>query len=293
MDIVWQVLIGLTVTFIGFVIGAAWKSAKLSFAYWRNPRFWKPLSSGKVVIVADKFDKHNAPKLRGWEASGLVGGGGMLAALEVVKLLDDLGLQRVGRKFSIVYHNEDDTIGHDLKSNLFCIGSPDANTVTAKILNDIGYRIPENRGFSASLRPGRIYDRNTGVNAGEGEGEAVDYGRLIKVRNPNVKNRCVFILWGNSGYGTWGAANLLRLPQLREELKDRPSVRRGQDVEFQFQINIDGRVAQDPVVTRVTELSPKTPDLTVVGPSSGSMEPASTTWTQPARANDSLPPPSG
>ncbi len=290
MDIVWQILIGLAITFIGVVIGAVWKTAKRSGAYWRNPRFWKPLFSGKVVIVADKFDSDNAPKLRGWEASGLVGGGGMQAALEVVKLLEDLGLQRVGRKVSIVYHNEDGKVGHALKSNLFCIGSRDANTVTAKILDHIGYRIPKNRGFSPSLRPGRIYDRNSGVDAGDGNGEAVDYGRLIKVRNPNGKDRCVFILWGNSGYGTWAAADLLRLPQLREELRDRPNVRRGQDVEFQFLTYVDDRVPQEPVVTLVTELSPKVPDLAVLGPSSGPAEPTSTTWTQPARADDSLPP---
>jgi hypothetical protein len=170
MDIVWQIPIGLAITFIGVVIGAVWKTARRSGVYWRNPRFWKPLLSGRVVIVADKFDSENAPQLRGWEASGLVGGGGMQAALEIVKLLEDLGLQRVGHKASIVYHNEDDEIGKALKCNLFCIGSPDANTVTAKILDDIGYRIPNNRGFSPSLRPGRIYDRNSGVDACEGKG---------------------------------------------------------------------------------------------------------------------------
>src|SRR5882724_9786908 len=170
MNIVWQILIGLATTFIGVVIGVVWQTAKRSGVYWRNPRFWKPLLSGEVVIVADKFDPESAPELSGWEASGLVGGGGMRAALEVVKLLEDLGLQRVGRKASIVYHNEDDAVGRALNSNLFCIGGPDANKVTAKILNHIGYRIPENRGFSSSLQPGRIYDRNSGADAGEGKG---------------------------------------------------------------------------------------------------------------------------
>ena len=263
MDIVWQILIGLATTFIGFVIGAAWQAAKRSRAYWQSHRFWKPLLSGNVVIVADKFDPDIAPELRGWEASGLVGGGGMQAALEVVELLEDFRLLRVGRKASIVYHNEDDKIGDALRSNLFCIGGPDANSVTAKILNHIGYRIPENRGFSPGLRPGRIYDRNSGADAGDGKGEALDYGRLIRVRNPYEKDRCVFILWGNSGYGTWAAAKLLRSQQLR----DSASVKRGLDVDLQFQTDVVARVPQEPAVTQVTELSPKVPDLAVLGPS--------------------------
>jgi hypothetical protein len=266
MDIVWQILIGLATTFIGFVIGAVWQAVRRSRAYWQSRRFWKPLISGDVVIVADKFDQNTAPSLRGWEASGLVGGGGMQAALEVVELLEDFRLLRIGRKASIVYHNEDDKIGNILKSNLFCIGGPDANSVTTTILNDIGYRIPENRGFSPSLRPGRVYDRNSGADEGEGEGkgEAVDYGRLIRVRNPYGEGRCVFILWGNSGYGTWAAAKLLRSQQLR----DSASVKRGLDVDFQFQTKVYGRVPQEPAVTRVTELSPKIPDLGVLGPPS-------------------------
>ncbi|HEY1701931.1 MAG TPA: hypothetical protein VGG75_19665 [Trebonia sp.] len=261
MDIVWQILIGLATIFIGFLIGSAWQAAKRSRAYWQSHRFWKPLLSGDVVIVADKFGQ-DTPELRGWEASGLVGGGGMQAALEVVELLEDFRLLRVGRKASIVYHNESGKVDDALKSNLFCIGGPDANRVTAKILNHIGYKIPENRGFSPHLRPGRIYDPTSGTDVSDDKGDALDYGRLIRVQNPYRKGRCVFILWGNSGYGTWAAAKLLRSQQLR----DSASVKQGLDVDFQFQTEVSGQVAQEPVVTRVTELSPNVPDLAVLGP---------------------------
>jgi len=189
MGIVWQILIGLAITFIGVVIGRAWQAAKRRRVYWRSRRFWKPLLLGKVVIVVAKFDEDNASQLRGWEASGLVGGGGMQAALEVVELLEDIGLQRVGRKASIVFHNEDDKIGDALKSNLFCIGGPDANNVTAKVLSHISYTIPKNRGLAPDLQPGHIYNLNSRVDAGEGKGTALDYGRLIKVRNPYSKDR--------------------------------------------------------------------------------------------------------
>jgi hypothetical protein len=177
-------------------------------------------------------------------------------------VLEDLRLLRVGRKASVVYHN-DGKVDDALESNLFCIGGPDANSVTAGILNDIGYRIPENRGFSPGLQPGRIYDPNSGADAGEGQGEAVDYGRLIRVRNPYKKDRCVFILWGNSGYGTWAAAKLLHSQQLRDSV----SVKRGLDVDIQFKTRVTGRVAHEPTVTQVTELSPNILDPAVLGPS--------------------------
>lgn len=258
MDIAEQIIIGLAITFIGVVIGAAWQAARRSRVYWGSRRFWKPLLWGKIAIIADKFDPDNAPELEGWEASGLVGGGGMQAALMVVQLLNDLGLQRVGRKASIIYHNEDDKISEALDYNLFCIGGPDANNVTAKVLNHIGYPIPENNGLAPGLQPGRVYDRN-GVDAGDGSREALDFGRLIKIQNPNNKDRCVFILWGGSGYGTWAAAKLLHSGQLRSL----PRVRQGLDVEIQFRTEISSRVPHGPEITHDKELPSPVPGLAV------------------------------
>jgi hypothetical protein len=257
MGIVEQVLIGLATTLIGVVIGAAWQIARRSGAYWRSRRFWKPLLSGRIVIVVDKFDPANAPDLSGWEASGLVGGGGMRAALEVVELLEDIGLQNARRKASIIFHNEDDEIGDSLASNLFCIGGPDANNVNARVLKRINLAIPENRGLSRFLQPGRIYDQNSSVDVGAENGITLDYGRLIRVRNPYNKDRCVFILWGNSGYGTWAAAKFLRSRQLRAH----PGVRRGLDLEFQFQTEVFSGVPQEPNITSMRELPPQAPEL--------------------------------
>ena len=69
-----------------------------------------------------KFNEFNR-----WEASGLVGVGGMQAAIETVKLFDDLGLRRIGRNIDIVYHDQAD--GKLYGSNIVCIGGPDANSL--------------------------------------------------------------------------------------------------------------------------------------------------------------------
>jgi hypothetical protein len=260
MDIVEQILIGLATTFVGIVIGTIWQAARRGGVYWGSRRFWKPLLCGKLTIVADKFGPDNAPQLEGWEVSGLVGGGGMQAALAVVELLEDIGLQRPGRRASIVYGDDDDEIGKFLETNLFCIGGPDANKVTENILRHAGYPIPENRGLVPGLQPGRVYEKNSGADANDGKNiMIVDYGRLIRIRNPYNEDRCVFILWGNSGYGTWGAAKLLRSRKLRSWR----SVKRGLDVEINFQTEIISRVAQEPSIIDKREISSRVPDLAV------------------------------
>ena len=128
-----QVLLGLIVIFLGFLIARLWAVSSRGLRYWMPAwKFWWPFLSGDLKIVMSKFNEFND-----WEASGLVGVGGMQAAIETVKLFDDLGLRRIGRKMDIVYHDQAD--GNLYESNIVCIGGPDANSVTKLILTKVDH----------------------------------------------------------------------------------------------------------------------------------------------------------
>src|SRR5690242_4400957 len=122
MDVVGQVLIGLLTTFIGFLLGLAWQMSRRQITFWRARRFWRPFFSDDMKIVMSRFREFD-----GFEASGLVGVGGMQAAAELVSVLDDVGFRRMGRAINIVYH---DQLPGDLSGvNVVCIGGPDGNQV--------------------------------------------------------------------------------------------------------------------------------------------------------------------
>jgi len=107
-----QVLLGLIVIFLGFLIARLWAVSSRGLRYWVPAwKFWWPFLSEDLKIVMSKFNEFND-----WEASGLVGVGGMQAAIETVKLFDDLGLRRIGRKMDIIYHDQAD--GNLYESNI-------------------------------------------------------------------------------------------------------------------------------------------------------------------------------
>jgi hypothetical protein len=176
----------------------------------------------------------------------------MRASAEMVEVLEDLGLQRPGRKAEIVYH--DQVEGGIYEHNLICIGGPDANDVTKMILGRIGHSlspgVPGSHIISIrDLQTGVYYSPRRGTGKQGRRAVTLDHGVLIKVQNPWKRERCIFILAGSYGYGTWAAAKLLRSP----EFLVTPAVKRGLDVECLFKCEIPMEVPQEPeiIVTRV------------------------------------------
>jgi len=202
VGIVVQVLLGLIVIFLGFLIARLWAVSSRGLRYWMPAwKFWWPFLSGDLKIVMSKFNEFN-----GWEASGLVGVGGMQAAIETVKLFDDLGLRRIGRKMDIVYHDQAD--GNLYESNIVCIGGPDANSVTKLILTEIDHTFnpgdPERNEVSfLDAKTGKTYDPDPGF----------DHGLIIKTRSPFDERRQILVLIGSFGYGVWAAARLMTSKQ--------------------------------------------------------------------------------
>jgi hypothetical protein len=241
MDVIGQVLIGLLTTFIGFVLGLAWQMSRRQITYWRARRFWRPFFSDDMKIVMARFREFDA-----FEASGLVGVGGMQAAAELVSLLDDLGFRRMGRTIDIVYH---DQLPGDLSGvNVVCIGGPDGNQVTRRILEGIDHTIAlgDPKRYEISIRDtstGQTYkpERERGKNV------ILDYGLLVKAPNPFDPQRTVLVFAGSFGYGTWAGIKLARSPQFLRS----PLVSAGAAVECLYKTEVIEEIPQQPNIVLI------------------------------------------
>lgn len=250
MSIVVQILLGLIVTFLGFLIGRAWKISQRRRPYWSARRFWRPFLSGDVKIVMSKFNEFNE-----WEASGLVGVGGMEAAIGAVKLFDDLGLRSVGRKMDVVYHDRTDR--HLYESNLVCIGGPDSNEVTKLILSRIDHTImlgiPELHLISfIDTKTHKEYGPIPDPDSQEAVSVKFDHGVIVKAPSPFDRRRYILLLAGNYGYGVWAAIKLMSSPQFLHH----PYVKNGLNIECLFRSEIVNGVPMEPEIIVVREVFP-------------------------------------
>jgi hypothetical protein len=129
MTAVIQVLIGLLTTFIGFIIGFAVQVLRRRIIYWRARPFWKGFLSADTKLVVGRFGE-----LDSWEQSGLIGVGDMHAIVELKAFLDGL---RIGPGHGPEILYADQVTGDVYGSNLICVGGPDANPITKRILSKI------------------------------------------------------------------------------------------------------------------------------------------------------------
>lgn len=248
MDVVVQILIGLIIIYLGFLVGRAWRYSRTLRPYWRAWRFWRPFLSGDMKIVMDKFNEFNE-----WEASGLVGVGGMEAAIGTVKLFDDWGLRNLGHSIDLVYHDQAD--GHLYESNLVCIGGPDANNVTDLILDKVDRTIilgvPEKHYFTfIDIETDEKYGPSPDLDCQESTHVTFDHGVVIKAQSPFARRKYVLILAGNYGYGTWAAVKLLRSPQFLHH----PYVKLGLNIECLFRTEVIKGIPQEPEIIVVREI---------------------------------------
>ena len=248
MAFIVQILIGLLTIFIGFILGSTWQISRRRLSYLRARRFWRPFLSADLQIVIGRFQEFNA-----FEASGFVGVGDMQAAAEIAAFFDDLGLRRSGHTASIVYH---DRLAGDLYgANLICIGGPDANKVTDRILGRINHTIKlgdprQHEIFLHDAETGEIYSPKVERDSENREVIASDYGLLVKAPNPYDSHRSTMIFAGSFGYGTWGGVKLTRMSEfLRAKL-----VRRGAAVECLYKVEILEEMPQRPEIVLMRQV---------------------------------------
>jgi hypothetical protein len=245
MSIVSQILIGLLTTFIGFALGFTLQLSRRGINYWRARRFWRPFISGELKIVVGRFREFDT-----FEASGLVGVGDMQAAAEVVAFFAELGFRRRARAIEIVY--QDRLAGDLYGANLICIGGPEGNRVTERILRRINHSIEFDGGTSLrDTETGTVYNPEFETGHEEQKALALDCGLLIKAPNPFDPRRTVMIVAACYGYGTWAGAALARSSQfLHTEL-----VGQGEPIECLYKVEVIEEVPQIPNIIFTRRIS--------------------------------------
>ena len=202
------ILGGLVTTLIGYLIGRTWQKAVDRIPFRRAKIFWQPLLNGDIQVVVSRFESASFN-----EPTGLVGGGDALALRELSSYFSRIGL----RRHRVVYVDEATL---DRKNNLVLLGGPDSNAVTRDALELIAPRL-------RLLDPGpgipvEVHDLAPAPDHG-GEDSVgitpqpnvyipkadIDYGVIIRARNPFAPDRGLVIFAGAYGYGTWGGVNLV------------------------------------------------------------------------------------
>lgn len=257
-----DVLLGLSTALIGYVIGRLWQASARWLRYRKARRFWRPVIDGPVQVVVSRFQP---TEFR--EPTGLVGGGDAFASRELSDDFREIGLS--GLKTVFV-----DEAQLDRRANLILIGGSDTNEVTRQALArikphlqvvDPGPGIPmEIQDWAPQATSGGLGEempaapKRYQADPFAGSDPAVDYGVIIRARNPFNPKKAIVVISGAYGYGAWAGAGLTRDDTFLEQCaalqeRHRQDGGRGDWVQLEclFKVGIFDRRPQAPEILRV------------------------------------------
>lgn len=201
-----NILVGLSTTLIGYIIGRLWQGIVIWLPYRRARIFWGPALAGQLQVVVSRFQSTAFV-----EPTGLVGGGDALALRELSSYFARVGL----KQFDVVYVDEADL---DRKNNLILLGGPDTNEVTKDALELINPRVrivDPGPGCPVEIHDLAPICSTDNIDTNERSSEKkyrpepeVDYGIIIRARNPFNPGKTLIIFAGAYGFGTWGGVSL-------------------------------------------------------------------------------------
>jgi len=202
-------------------------------------RFWRPFAGDTLRIFIPVWDA----EFEDWERSGLAGVGSVKALLALEEQLREIRFPR----HEVCYSS--DLRGSDRTGNLVLIGGPDANALTAEVLERLNVTI-ENVPGSVSFR-----DRKNGAVYSPREilgddRQMIDYGSIIRAANPHAPKHSVLILNGSFGAGTYAAARFA----CHLEGKSQPVIDSSEGFEILFRVEVLQKEPQAPDVLVARQL---------------------------------------
>lgn len=201
-----NVIIGLATALIGYIVGRLWQRLVDWLPYRRARLFFGPVMKGELQIVTSRFRASSFP-------DGLVGGGDALALREISTFFNKIGFKR----FETVYVDERIL---DRRKNLVLLGGLDTNQVTMDAISLVNTSLT-----ISDPGPGikmEVHDLAADDICAEGElegeppirkfraTETVDYGIVIRTRNPFNPRTAIIIIAGAYGYGTWAGSEIIQ-----------------------------------------------------------------------------------
>lgn len=103
--------------------------------------------------------------------------------------------------------------GDDFKNNLILLGGPDANKITREILSRLNLSLTFG---DVEVNEIAIHDSVTGKSYAplkksiKSDELNLDYGLIVKGKNPFDLSKNILIMGGSFGYGTWAGARYLK-----------------------------------------------------------------------------------
>jgi S-layer like family, C-terminal region len=200
----------------------------------RDERFWKFLENDTLFVVGElqsdvlmntlydaleariptNEDRQNLVDsiirhVRGQELSGLIGRGDFDA---IVNLVVKYASLKMPDKPKIVHPPE--VVGAEKRKNLVLIGGPDVNSLTESMSPRLGCRLSVKMNSSGRnvVYDDRLKTEHPAKDLVEpddhGEVRILDYGMLVRARNPDNPDSEVMILAGAHGLGTLAATEV-------------------------------------------------------------------------------------
>ena len=255
MQLLFPIALNFLPAVVAFALGVLWRRTRKAIVFFRARRFWRPVISDDLQIVLGGFGD-----LRGFEASGLIGRGDVLAMNELVAYFQKIGYgaPRVSYADELGHY---DLTGKSLRSNMIIIGGPDVNSIARDILDRVNLGVDFAGGEIDESLPMHRQERRLKLHPigrfsqffaiertnhheillirdlkaprdqkGSGiyrpsikNGKVlIDYGVVARSPNPFDPDKNVVLLGGAYGYGTWGAVRFAQSPRFLNELKKLP-----------------------------------------------------------------------
>ena len=241
MNVGYEIGVNLVSAAIGAIIGGSWAYLAGRFKYRRHRAFWRFLKEPTVFVVGDLApdvllntlpDKLksvvNGPQdwqlivetirdhLNTQEVSGLAGRGDLDA---IVRMVAKLASMRLPAKTPVLHPSR---VRDRRTQNLVLIGGNDANSLTNDAARRMGCHLEaltndKGRNIIRDSRLGKDYEVNPNSEPGvNGEPVPVDYGILVRGRNPYNPDREVLLIAGAHGLGVARGGRGLPGPQVRK-----------------------------------------------------------------------------
>jgi hypothetical protein len=217
-----NIIVGLSTALIGYVIGRLWQRLVDWLPYRQARLFLWPVMRGELHVVASRFREASFP-------DGMVGGGDAVALRELAIFFGKIGFKH----YETVYVDERHL---NRKNNLMLLGGLDTNQITMDAMEEIGANL-------TIVHPGpgikmEVHDLAPDATCADGDLEGappvrkfratakIDYGIIIRARNPFEPSKALIVVAGAYGYGTWGGIDLIQQGDFLQRCQELDSIYR-------------------------------------------------------------------
>ena len=206
MDQVVNLGIGVAASGVSFVLGVMLRTFVDNYRVRRSRAFWgRGIGDGRTVILLGSFSEElitSSVHRSGsdFEPSGIVGLGDARAAHELAAYFSRLGVSA-----QIAYANS--PLAGLGKSNIVLLGAEETNPLVKGPFADVTHTFRYDTSLPMTLHDEQKHESYKAELTGDQI--AVDYGTLIRARNPYAPEHTLVMIGGIYGFGTWGGVRLL------------------------------------------------------------------------------------